>query len=270
MTVVDALIQPWSIAFLPGGDTLITERPGRLRIVRQGKLLPQAVEGVPKVFHSGQGGLLEVMPHPNFASNRLLYHQLLEAGRRPRRDSRTALIRGRFENDRLTQVEELFDAVSQGRNHFSGKIAFDKNGFLFLTLGDRQVPPEGKLEAHPAQDLTNHHGKIVRLHDDGRVPADNPFVNRAGRASRRSGATVTATCRAWPFIPETGDLWADEHGPQGGDELNRIQPGKNYGWPVIGFGVNYTTGLAIHSRHAPRGHGAAGAGLGAVDRHLRD
>jgi glucose/arabinose dehydrogenase len=245
VTVVDALIQPWSIAFLPGGDTLITERPGRLRIVRQGKLLPQAVDGVPKVFHSGQGGLLEVMPHPNFASNRLLYITYSKPGATDT-DSRTALIRGRFENDRLTQVEEIFDAVSKGRNHYSGKIAFDKNGFLFLSLGDRQVPPEGKLEAHPAQDLTNHHGKIVRLHDDGKVPTDNPFVNRAG-ARPEIWSYGHRNVQGLAIHPETGDLWADEHGPQGGDEVNRIQPGKNYGWPVIGFGVNYTTGLAIHA-----------------------
>ena len=245
VTVVDALVQPWSIAFLPGGDTLITERPGRLRIVRQGKLLPQAVDGVPKVFHSGQGGLLEVMPHPNFASNRLLYITYSKPGATDT-DSRTALIRGRFENDRLTQVEEIFDAVSKGRNHYSGKIAFDKNGFLFLSLGDRQVPPEGKLEAHPAQDLTNHHGKIVRLHDDGKVPTDNPFVNRAG-ARPEIWSYGHRNVQGLAIHPETGDLWADEHGPQGGDEVNRIQPGKNYGWPVIGFGVNYTTGLAIHA-----------------------
>ena len=245
VTVVDGLIQPWSIAFLPGGDTLITERPGRLRIVRQGKLLPQAVEGIPKVFHSGQGGLLEVMPHPNFASNRLLYISYSKPGATDS-DSRTALIRGRFENDRLTQVQEIFDAVSKGRGHYSGKIAFDKNGLLFLSLGDRQVPPEGNLEAHPAQDLSNHHGKIVRLHDDGRVPADNPFVNRAG-ARPEIWSYGHRNVQGLAIHPETGDLWADEHGPQGGDELNLIQPGKNYGWPVIGYGVNYQTGLAIHS-----------------------
>ena len=179
VTVVEALVQPWSIAFLPGGDTLITERPGRLRIVRNGKLLPQPVDGVPQALHSGQGGLLEVAPHPNFASNRMLYLTYSK----PSADGKqatTALIRGRFENDRLTGVQQLFESISQGRGHFGGKIAFDKNGFLFLTLGDRQVPPEGNLEAHPAQDLSNHHGKTVRLHDDGRVPADNPFVNRSG------------------------------------------------------------------------------------------
>ena len=245
VTVVDGLIQPWSIAFLPGGDALITERPGRLRILRQGKLLPQAVEGIPKVFHSGQGGLLEVMPHPNFASNRLLYISYSKPGATDS-DSRTALIRGRFENDRLTQVQEIFDAVSKGRGHYSGKIAFDKNGYLFLSLGDRQVPPEGNLEAHPAQDLSNHHGKIVRLHDDGRVPADNPFVSRAG-AKPEIWSYGHRNVQGLAIHPETGDLWADEHGPQGGDELNLIQPGKNYGWPVIGYGVNYNTGLAIHS-----------------------
>ena len=245
VTVVDALVQPWSIAFLPGGDALITERPGRLRILRQGKLLPQAVEGVPAVFHSGQGGLLEVMLHPNFATNRLLYLSYSKPGAADN-ESRTALIRGRFENDRLTQVEEIFDAVSKGRGHYSGKIAFDRNGYLFLTLGDRQVPPEGNLETHPAQDLSNHHGKIVRLHDDGRVPADNPFVNRAG-VRPEIWSYGHRNLQGLAIHPETGDVWADEHGPQGGDELNLIQPGRNYGWPVIGFGVNYTTGLAIHS-----------------------
>jgi aldose sugar dehydrogenase len=244
VTVAEGLIQPWAIAFLPGGDALITERPGRLRILRQGKLVAQPVEGVPKVFHSSQGGLLEVMPHPNFASNRLVYITYSKPGS-TEADSRTALIRARFENDRLTQVQEIFDAVSKGRGHYSGKIAFDKNGYLFLTLGDRQVPPEGNLEAHPAQDLTNHHGKIVRLHDDGRVPTDNPFVSRAG-ARPEIWSYGHRNLQGLAFHPETGELWADEHGPQGGDELNRIEPGKNYGWPVIGYGVNYTSGLAIH------------------------
>jgi glucose/arabinose dehydrogenase len=245
VTVVDGLVQPWSIAFLPNGDMLITERPGRLRIVRQGKLLPQPVEGVPKVFVSSQGGLLEVMLHPNFASNRLVYLSYSKPGADDSQ-STTALIRGRFENDRLTGVEEIFEAVARGRNHFSGKIAFDRNGFLFLTLGDRQVPPEGNLEAHPAQDLSNHHGKIVRLHDDGRVPSDNPFVNRAG-ARPEIWSYGHRNAQGLAIHPETGDLWINEHGPQGGDELNRIQAGRNYGWPVVGFGVNYTTGLAIHS-----------------------
>jgi glucose/arabinose dehydrogenase len=246
VTVVDALVQPWSIAFLPGGDALITERPGRLRILRNGKVMPQAVEGVPAVFHSSQGGLLEVAPHPNFASNRLLYLTYSKPLPDGKDASTTALIRGRFENDRLTNVEQLFESVSKGRGHFGGKIAFDKNGFLFLTLGDRQVPPEGNLEAHPAQDLSNHHGKLIRIHDDGRVPTDNPFVSRAG-AKPEIWSYGHRNIQGIAVHPGTGEVWTNEHGPQGGDELNRPQPGKNYGWPVIGFGVNYTTGLAIHA-----------------------
>lgn len=245
VTVADGLVQPWSIAFLPDGDVLIAERPGRLRVMRQGKLLPQAVDGVPKVFHSSQGGLLEVMPHPNFASNRLIYLSFSKPGAT---DSQavTALVRGRFDGTRLTDVEPLFEAIAQGRNHFSGKIAFDRTGHLFLTLGDRQVAPDGNLETHPAQDLSNHHGKIVRLHDDGRVPPDNPFVTRAG-ARPEIWSYGHRNVQGLAIHPDTGDVWTNEHGPQGGDELNRIQPGRNYGWPVIGYGVNYQTGLAIHA-----------------------
>jgi aldose sugar dehydrogenase len=245
VTVADGLVQPWSIAFLPGGDILITERPGRLRLMRGGKLLPESVEGVPKPFHSSQGGLLEVMPHPDFASNRLIYLTFSKPGATDSQAT-TTLVRGRLEGMRLTGIEQLFEAVTQGRNHFCGKIAFDRNGFLFLTLGDRQVAPEGKLEAHPAQDLSNHHGKIVRLHDDGRVPADNPFVNRPG-ARPEIWSYGHRNVQGLALHPETGDIWTNEHGPQGGDELNRVQPGRNYGWPVIGFGVNYQTGLAIHA-----------------------
>ena len=245
VTVADGLVQPWSIAFLPGGDALITERPGRLRILRQGKLLPQPVDGVPKVFHSSQGGLLEVMPHPDFATNRLIYLSFSKPGATDAKAT-TTLIRGRFDGTALTGVEQLFEAVTEGRNHFGGKIAFDRNGYLFLTLGDRQIPPEGKLEAHPAQDLSNHHGKMIRLHDDGRVPSDNPFVSRAG-ARPEIWSYGHRNVQGIAIQPQTGDIWTNEHGPQGGDELNLVQPGRNYGWPVIGYGVNYTTGLAIHS-----------------------
>jgi len=245
VTVVDGLVQPWSIAFLPDGDVLITERPGRLRVMRQGKLLSEAVDGVPKVFHSSQGGLLEVMPHPDFQSNRLIYLSYSKPGATDSQAT-AALVRGRFEGLALTGVEQLFESVSQGRNHFGGKIAFDRNGYLFLTLGDRQVAPEGNLEAHPAQDLSNHHGTIVRLHDDGRVPSDNPFAKQTG-ARPQIWSYGHRNVQGLVIHPDTGDVWSNEHGPQGGDELNRIQPGRNYGWPVIGFGVNYKTGLAIHT-----------------------
>jgi aldose sugar dehydrogenase len=245
VTVVDALVQAWSIAFLPNGDWLITERPGRLRIVRNGQLLPQPVGGVPKVFFSRQGGLLEVALHPNFASNRLLYLTYSKPGA-GLDESTTALVRGRFENDALTDVQQLFQSVSSGVGHYGGKIAFDRNGYLWLTLGDRQVPPEGNLEAHPAQDLSNHHGKLIRLHDDGRVPTDNPFAGRAG-AKPEIWNFGHRNIQGIAIHPTTGDIWTSEHGPQGGDEVNLELPGRNYGWPVIGFGVNYTTGAAIHS-----------------------
>ncbi|MEX2272695.1 MAG: PQQ-dependent sugar dehydrogenase [Vicinamibacterales bacterium] len=251
VTFVDGLVQPWSIAFLPGGDTLITERPGRLRIVRNGTLLPAPVEGVPAVVYEGQGGLLEVAAHPDFAANRLLYITYLkQTGEKtdPKQPTpaTTALIRARFENDRLTNIQQLFQSVSVGRGHFGGKIAFDNKGHVFLSLGDRQVPPEGDLEKHPAQDNSNHHGTIVRLHDDGRVPADNPYV-KTPNTKPEIWSYGHRNVQGLAIHPETGELWANEHGPQGGDELNLVQPMKNYGWPVVGFGVNYRTGLAIHS-----------------------
>jgi aldose sugar dehydrogenase len=244
VTVAEGLENPWSIAFLPGGDMLVTERPGRLRVVRAGRLLPDPVAGVPAVLAEGQGGLLDVVPHPDFATNRLIYLSFSKpiAGEE---GATTAVVRGRFENDRLTNVEQIFEADSRGRGHYGSRIAFDGNGHVFITVGDRQAPPRGNLEAHPAQDLSNHHGTINRLHDDGRVPADNPFVGRAG-VRPEIWSYGHRNPQGLVYDPATGNLWSNEHGPQGGDELNLIQPGANYGWPVVGFGVNYGTGTAIH------------------------
>jgi len=244
VTVAAGLVNPWSIAFLPGGDILVTERPGRLRIVRNGTLLPTPVAGVPEVLARGQGGLLDVTPHPEFASNRLLYLSYSKPTGEANRAT-TAVARGRFENDRLTGMQDIFVAESQGNGHYGCRLAFDRNGMLFLTVGDRQAPPRGDLAAHPAQDLTNHHGTINRIHDDGRVPADNPFVSRAG-AKPEIWSYGHRNPQGLAIHPETGDIWATEHGPQGGDELNLIQKGANYGWPVIGFGVNYGSGARIH------------------------
>jgi glucose/arabinose dehydrogenase len=245
VTVVEGLEHAWSLAFLPGGDLLVTERPGRLRIVRNGVLLPDSVPGVPAVLARGQGGLLEVAPHPDFATNRLIYltfSKPIGDGER----ATTAVVRGRFENDRLTGVQEIFEADSRGNGHYGSRLAFDGNGFLFVTVGDRQAPPRGNLEAHPAQDRSNHHGTINRLHDDGRVPADNPFVNEAG-VRPEIWSYGHRNPQGLAIHPETGDVWANEHGPQGGDELNLIERGANYGWPVVGYGVNYGSGTAIHS-----------------------
>ena len=242
--VASGLQNPWGIAFLPGGDILITERSGRLRIVREGRLLPDAVPGVPEVLAQGQGGLLDVQPHPDFATNRLIYITYSK----PYTDlegARTVLIRGTFQDDALTNIEELFSAQAVGRGHYGSRIAFDGNGYVFITAGDRQAPSRGDLYAHPAQDLSNHHGVVVRLHDDGRIPADNPFVGTAG-ALGEIWSYGHRNPQGLAFHPMTGDLWANEHGPQGGDELNVVLPGRNYGWPVIGYGVNYGSGTTIH------------------------
>jgi glucose/arabinose dehydrogenase len=244
VTVADGLVNPWSIAFLPGGDMLVTEKPGRLRIIRNGALVPTPVAGVPEVFAQGQGGLLDVLPHPDFATNRLIYLSFSK----PYADGEgatTAVVRGRFENDRLTNVEQIFEAVSRGAGHYGSRLAFDRQGYLFITVGDRQAPPSGNLEEHPAQDLSNHHGTTVRLHDDGRVPADNPFVGQQN-ARPEIWSYGHRNPQGLAIHPETGEVWLTEHGPQGGDELNRVQRGANYGWPVIGFGVNYRTGRTIH------------------------
>ncbi|MBT8336535.1 MAG: PQQ-dependent sugar dehydrogenase [Gemmatimonadetes bacterium] len=241
-TVADGLENPWGMAFLPGGDLLITERPGRLRIVRDGQLLADPVAGVPEVLAEGQGGLLDVVTHPDFATNRMLY---LSYSKPVGDGATTAVIRGRFEGDRLSQVEELFEARSRGNGHYGSRIVFDDAGYMFVTIGDRQAPPRGNLAAHPAQDLSNHHGVVVRLHDDGRVPEDNPFVGQEG-ALPEIWSYGHRNPQGMAIHPGTGALWATEHGPQGGDELNLIQSGLNYGWPVVGYGVNYRSGTAIH------------------------
>jgi glucose/arabinose dehydrogenase len=252
VTVADGLISPWSIAFLPGGDILITEKSGRLRLVRNGVLRMAPIEGVPEVLDSGQGGLMDVLPHPDFESNQwvyLTYSKPIGDGT----EATTAVARGRFVNDRLTDVEDIFVSQTRGRpGHYGSRLAFDADGYLFVTVGERQIPSRGDLTAHPAQDITNHHGTVNRLFDDGSVPPDNPFVGTSG-ARPEIWSYGHRNPQGLAIHPETGDIWVAEHGPQGGDELNLILPGLNYGWPVIGYGVNYGSGLAIHE--GTRGEG---------------
>ncbi|HAJ77146.1 MAG TPA: hypothetical protein DCM64_11925 [Gammaproteobacteria bacterium] len=250
VTVADGLLQPWSMAWLPGGDMLVTEKPGRLRIVRDGQLLPEAVPGVPEVLYTGQGGMFDVLPHPNFSENRWVY---LSFAKPVGDSSSTAIVRGRFENDQLTNVVEIFTAQALGFGHYGGKMVIDDDGYLFLTAGERQAPARGDLTAHPAQDLTNHQGVIIRLHDDGSVPDDNPFVGQDD-ALPEIWSYGHRSPQGLVIHPETGDLWESEHGPQGGDELNLIEPGNNYGWPVIGRGTNYgSIGSPIHAAIGQRG-----------------
>ncbi len=252
VTVADGLIGPWSIAFLPGGDILVTEKSGRLRLIRNGVLRLEPIEGVPAVLDQGQGGLMDVVPHPDFESNQfvyLTYSKPIGDGT----EATTALGRGRFVNDRLTDFEDIFVSQTRGRaGHYGSRLAFDADGYIFVTVGERQIPSRGDLTAHPAQDITNHHGTVNRLNDDGSVPTDNPFVGQ-GDARPEIWSYGHRNPQGLAIHPETGDIWVTEHGPQGGDELNRILPGLNYGWPVIGYGVNYGSGLAIHE--GTRGEG---------------
>ena len=258
-TVTGGLVHPFSMVFTPEGDLLVTERPGRLRIIRDDVLIDDAVAGLPEILAIGQGampqdgreqaGMRDLILHPDFAENRLLYLSYTKPGA----DSlgNIAVVRGRLEDDRLSDVEEIFhaDAFGNGSDRSSqwgGRLALDGKGYLFITIGDRQWPSEGDLSAHPSQSLANHNGTTIRLHEDGRVPEDNPFVGQEG-VHPEIWTYGHRNAQGLAIHPETGDVWLNEHGPQGGDELNLIRPGLNYGWPIVGFGVNYRTGIAIHS-----------------------
>ena len=204
-TVADGLDHPWSMAWLPGGEMLIVERPGRVRVVRDGALQPDPVAGLPAVYRErGQGGFMDVLPHPDFAQNGWLY---LSYGK-PNADGSegaTAVVRGRWEADRVTDVEEIFEADAWGdnNNHFAGRMAFGADGYLYVAVGDRMVTPNA-LADHPALDLSNHMGTIVRLHDDGACPPTTRLSDGA-MPSQRSGATATGTSRGSRStrLPET-------------------------------------------------------------------
>ena len=236
--VTDGLEHPWSLAFLPDGRMLVTERPGRLRYVEaDGTLDPTPIGGLPAaVAEAGQGGLHDVVLHPDFARNRLVY--IAYAGRSGRRYG-TELARGRLDGHRLADVEVLFRALpkSGGGRHFGGRVVLDGKGHVFLTLGDRGDRPR-------AQDLGDHAGSVIRLAEAGGVPADNPFVAVAG-ARPEIFSLGNRNVQGAAMNPWTGELWTHEHGPQGGDEVNVIRSGANYGWPVITFGKNYGIGTSI-------------------------
>jgi len=230
---------PLSMAFLPNGDLLVAEKEGALRRVASGARPPTTISGVPSVYSGGQGGLHEVAPHPEFGTNGLVY--LAYAKETGGGRATTALARGRLEGDALVEVQELFVAQtsSSAGQHFGGRIAFDGAGHLFLSVGDRGASPSGDLERHPAQDRSNHQGTIVRLREDGSVPPDNPFVGQAG-VLPEIWSYGHRNPQGLVFDATTGTLWETEHGPRGGDELNVVLPGRNYGWPVITFGRNYS------------------------------
>jgi glucose/arabinose dehydrogenase len=238
--VVKGLVNPWSLTFLPNGDMLVTERPGRLRVVRKGVLDPAPVTGVPEVWATGQGGLLEVLPHPQFAENNLLY---LTYSKPCDKGATTALHRGKFDGKALTDGKDLFvaDNCNTGNPHFGSKLAFGRDGMLYMTIGERGDRARG-------QNTNIHGGKIHRLKEDGTAPPDNPFVGKPGYKPEIY-SYGHRNPQGLAFHPDTGVLWATEHGPQGGDELNKIEAGKNYGWPIASYGREYGPNGALVSEH---------------------
>ena len=235
--LANGLSYPWGIAFLPSGDLLVTEKPGRLRIVTGAGEVSDPISGVPAVAYAGQGGLLDVALDPEFARNRRIYLSYAEADGGVKG---TAVARAVLSADqrRLGNVKVIFRQSPKvsGSGHFGGRLVFAPDGHLFVTLGERQK--DGDRGARHSQDLASHLGKVVRIDSDGAVPADNPYVDRTGAAAEvwsyghrnPQGAAIH---------PSTGELWAVEHGPQGGDELNIVRKARNYGWPLVSYGCNY-------------------------------
>ncbi len=236
-TVADGLSRPWAIDFLPDGRMIVTERPGRLRLVTQDGRVSDPITGVPEVDARGQGGLLDVTLHPDFSDNRLVYLTFAEPG--PDRTNSTAAARGRLSADggRLEDVEVIFRQEPKVRStkHYGSRLVFDGAGRIFITTGERS----DSAFRTQAQDLDSLLGKVVRLNADGSVPADNPFVGRSG-ARPEIWSYGHRNIQGATIHPVTGELWEIEHGPRGGDEINIARPGVNYGWPVVSHGVNYS------------------------------
>ena len=235
-TVIGGLARPWAFAFLPDGRILITERAGRMRIAADGKLAPPLAR-VPNVRASGQGGLHDVVLDRNFAQNQTIYFcyaEPVEGG------GQTAMTRARLAGDKLEDVRQIFrqEGPPSGGNHYGCRIAQAADNTLFLTMGDHFGPRD------EAQNLRNHIGKIVRVTPDGSVPRDNPFVGRT-EAKPEIWSYGHRNSQGAAIHPQSGKLWMHEHGPRGGDEVNIPEKGKNYGWPVIGYGIDYS-GAKIH------------------------
>jgi aldose sugar dehydrogenase len=235
--LTEGLSHPWALAFLPDGRMLVTERPGRLRVIgKDFKLDPQPVGSVPAVAAVGQGGLMDVVLHPKFAENQWVY---LSYSAGDNKGIGTEVARGVLKGNQLDNVQVIFRMQPKLRNgyHFGSRLVFDRDGYLYITLGDR-----GEMER--AQNSGDHNGSVIRLHDDGRVPKDNPFVGKPGWLPEKY-TLGNRNMQGAALHPQSGLLWTHEHGPQGGDEINVIRAGVNYGWPVITYGVNYGVGTRI-------------------------
>ncbi len=239
--VARGFANPWAVAFLPDGRYLVTERAGRLRIVERDGRLGEPVAGLPAVDAGGQCGLLDVVLDPKFDDNALVYWTYAEAGERGEGGGNgVAVARGRLQGNRLADVQVIFRQLPKvaSQLHCGSRLVFARDGRLFVVLGDRFSRKDD------AQKLDNHIGKVVRIEADGKVPADNPFVGTPG-AKPEIWSLGHRNMQGAALHPQTGELWASEHGPQGGDELNRVLPGRNYGWPLLTFGRNYGTGTRI-------------------------
>ena len=230
-TLARGLTNPWSMAFLPDGRILIAERPGNLRIYADGQLQAEPVSGIPAVWAHGQGGLLDVVLHPNYSENGWIY--LAYSAQGTSGGGNTAISRGKLEGNRFTQVEQLFHGQPHtgAAHHFGTRIVFDDDLYMFSTIGDRGSQNNAQL-------LSNHNGTVLRFYDDGRIPADNPFAGQAG-SMPEIWSYGHRNIQGMALHPETRELWTHEHGPQGGDEINRIIKGENYGWPLATYGINY-------------------------------
>lgn len=235
--IASGLSHPWAIVFLPDGRMLVTERAGRLRVVTRDGDVSAPVAGLPPVDARGQGGLLDVVLGPSFATDRLIYWSYSEP--RGDRTNGASVARGRLSEDgaRVTNVEVIFRQQPAWRStaHFGSRLVFDREGHLFITLGERQTEESRQL----AQDVSTDLGKVVRINADGSIPADNPFVGQTN-ARPEVWSYGHRNVQGADLNPETGQLWTIEHGPQGGDELNRPEAGKNYGWPIISYGEDYS------------------------------
>ncbi len=244
--IVDGLEHPWAMTWLPGGDILITERPGRLRVVRDGRLLSEPVDGIPNVFSKGQGGLLDLALHPSFGSNRTVYFTYAHG---TSDSNRTTVARAIFDGNRLNRWEIVFQASppKPGTQHFGARLLWLPDGTLLVSVGDGGNPPlrlDGELIRKSAQRLDRHLGKILRLNGDGTIPSDNPFVH-LDNTEAAVWSYGHRNIQGLAYDPARKWVWATEHGALGGDELNASEAGNNYGWPAVTFSREYAGGSRI-------------------------
>jgi glucose/arabinose dehydrogenase len=238
--LISGLEHPWSMAWLPDGSMLITERAGRLRLVRNGQLDPQPIAGLPVIFARGQGGLLDIALHPNFSQNRLIYFSYSQGDISA---NRTVVARAVFDGKKLSQVQEIMavDQLKPDAQHFGSRLLWLPNGTLLIAIGDGGNPPislNGQLIRLQAQNKRSQLGKILRVNDDGSVPKDNPFVNQSD-ADPRLFSYGHRNIQGLALHPQTQQVWSTEHGARGGDELNLIRAGQNFGWPLVTHSREY-------------------------------